>query len=677
MTPASASLDTAFAHARRLLVNHPRLAADQAREILKAVPNHPRAVLLLGMAERATGNLAAAIELLSSLTHAEPQSAAAHYELGVALEIADQSDAAFESLSRAAELRSDMPEVWRAIGDHLLAKGDTDGADAAYANHLRASVKDPALMAAAAALVANDVPRSEHLLREHLKRAPTDVAAIRMLAEVAGRLGRYTDAEHLLERCLELAPSFRGARYNYAIVLHRQNKPGAALEQIERLSTEDSRDPGLKNLKAVVLARIGDYQESLELYAGLLAASRAQASIWMSYGHALASAGRERDSIDAYRKCIELSPRSGEAYWSLANLKTFRFSAQDLEAMRTQLERPDLAQEERYHFDFALGKALEDAGLYADSFAHYAHGNGLRRAELDYRAAETSGHVRRSKSLLTAAFFAARTDHGSPSTDPIFIVGLPRAGSTLVEQILASHSAVEGTMELPDIISIARRLGGKNRGDLSRYPEVLAELGAEDCRALGEEYLSRTRIQRKSGKAFFIDKMPNNFLHIGLIRLALPKAKIIDARRHPMACCFSGFKQHFARGQRYTYSLEEIGAYYRDYVDLMAHFDAALPGQIYRVFYETMVEDTEREIRSLLDYCGLPFETACLRFYENERAVRTASAQQVRKPIFRAALDQWRHFEPWLEPLRIALGSTLAEYPVEPRAYAAGQAPVR
>jgi tetratricopeptide (TPR) repeat protein len=412
-----------------------------------------------------------------------------------------------------------------------------------------------------------------------------------------------------------------------------------------------------------VLARIGDYRESLELYAGLLAAWPGQASIWMSYGHALASAGRERDSIDAYRKCIELSPRSGEAYWSLANLKTFRFSPQDIEAMRAQLERPDLAQDERYHFNFALGKAFEDAGNHADCFAHYAHGNRLRRAELDYRADETTGHVRRSKSLLTAAFFAARSDHGSPSPDPIFIVGLPRAGSTLIEQILSSHSAVEGTMELPDIISIARRLGGKHRGDLSRYPEIMAELDAQDCRALGEEYLTRTRIQRKTAKPLFIDKMPNNFLHIGLIHLALPKAKIIDARRHPMACCFSGFKQHFARGQRYTYSLEEIGAYYLDYVDLMAHFDAALPGKIHRVFYESLVEDTEREVRRLLDYCGLPFESACLKFYENDRAVRTASAQQVRKPIFREALDHWRHFEPWLAPLRNVLGRAVDEYP--------------
>jgi tetratricopeptide (TPR) repeat protein len=663
MTSPSGSLDAAFAHARRLLASQPRLAALQAREILKTVPDHPRALLLLGMAERATGNLAAAIEVLTSLTEAQPQSAAAHFELGIALQLAERADAAFESLSRAAELRPDMPEVWRAIGDHLTAGGDAAGADAAYAKHLRASVKDPHLMAAAAALIANDVPRAEHLLREHLQRAPTDVAAIRMLAEVAGRLGRYTDAEHLLERCLELAPGFRGARYNYAIVLHRQNKPGAALEQIERLSAEDSHDPGLKNLKAVVLARIGDYRESLELYAGLLAASPGQASIWMSYGHALASAGREADSIDAYRKCIELSPRSGEAWWSLANLKTFRFSAQDMEAMRAQLARPDLAQDERYHFEFALGKALEDARQFADSFAHYAQGNRLRRAELDYRAAETTGHVRRSKSLLTAAFFAAREDYGSPSPDVIFIVGLPRAGSTLIEQILASHPAVEGTMELPDIISIARRLGGNQRGDLSRYPEVLAELGAEDCRALGEEYLARTRIQRKTAKPLFIDKMPNNFLHIGLIRLALPAAKIIDARRHPMACCFSGFKQHFARGQRYTYSLEEIGAYYRDYVDLMAHFDAALPGKIHRVLYETLVEDTEREVRRLLNYCGLPFEPACLRFYENDRAVRTASAQQVRKPIFREGLDQWRHFEPWLEPLRAALGGAVDEYP--------------
>jgi tetratricopeptide (TPR) repeat protein len=387
----------------------------------------------------------------------------------------------------------------------------------------------------------------------------------------------------------------------------------------------------------------------------------------MSYGHALKTKGREADSIAAYEKSIELLPSLGEAYWSLANLKTVRFTAAQIESMRRQLARTDLADEDRFHLHFALGKALEDTGAYETSFGHYAEGNRIRRAGIRYSADDITAQTQRSKSLLTADFFARRRDYGHPSTAPIFVVGLPRAGSTLIEQILSSHSQVEGTMELPDIPALARSLTRAARQEGSaRYPEPLASLDAQQCRSLGEQYLAGTSIQRKSAAPFFIDKLPNNFLHIGLIQLALPHAKIIDARRHPLGCCFSGFKQHFARGQNFTYGLEDIGRYYHDYVEVMSHFDKALPGRIHRVFYEAMIEDTEAEVRRLLDYCGLPFEAGCLRFYENERAVRTASSQQVRQPIFRAGLEQWRHYEPWLQPLKTALGPVLDAYPGVP-----------
>jgi len=314
-----------------------------------------------------------------------------------------------------------------------------------------------------------------------------------------------------------------------------------------------------------------------------------------------------------------------------------------------------------------MGKALEDNREYADSFAHYALGNQLRRGQMNYQPDEMSAHVARIKSLFDAQFFADRKEYGATAPDPIFIVGLPRAGSTLLEQILSSHSQVEGTMELPDIAGMARALFDKGKeSQASGYSAVLATLDPDQCRELGERYLSQTRIQRKTPAPFFIDKMPNNFAHIDLIQLALPRAKIIDARRHPLGCCFSGFKQHFARGQGFTYSLEDIGRYYRDYVELMAYFDQVLPGRIHRVSYETMIADTEGEVRRLLDYCGLPFEDGCLRFYENERDVRTASSQQVRKPIFRDAVDHWRHFEPWLDPLKKSLGTVLDTYPGSP-----------
>jgi len=630
------TLEIALAHTRRLLDHDPSAAVEQAREILKVVPRQPLAQLLLGMAYSANR----------------------------------QGDEAIAALRRAVELQADLPDAWRTLADHLTAAGDATGADHAYAQHIRFSTRDPRLLQAGAALADNRIAMAEALLREHLKQHPTDVAAIRMFAEVAARLGRYADAEVLLQRCLDLAPGFFGARHNYAYVLQRQNKLEKSLEQIERLLATDPRNPGFRNLHAAVLGRAGDYERALNIYADVVKEYPSNAKVWMSYGHALKTAGRQGECVATYRRAIELSPRLGEAYWSLANLKTFRFSDADVAAIQEQLRRDDLGEEDRFHFHFSLGKAFEDARDYAKSFEHYDHGNRLRREMVQYEADETSQHLHRSKQLLTPEFFAAREGLGSPAPDPIFIVGLPRAGSTLLEQILSSHPLVEGTMELPDIIDMVRSLGGgRARGEASRYPEVLAELSADRLRELGDQYIANTRIQRKTDAPFFIDKMPNNFAHIGLIRMILPGAKIIDARRHPLGCCFSGFKQHFARGQHFTYGLDDIGRYYRDYVELMAHFDAVLPGRVHRVIYEAMVDDTENEVRRLLDYCGLPFDERCLRFYENERAVRTASSEQVRRPIYRDGVDHWQHYESWLEPLKRALGPVLDSYPAIPERF--------
>ncbi len=530
-------------------------------------------------------------------------------------------------------------------------------------------MRNPLLIEAASALCDNRLAVAERLLRDFLKAHPTDVAAIRMLAETGTRLGRYEDAEALLQRCLNLSPAFTAARHNYAVVLYRQNRPAEALAQIALLLDQDPCNPGYRNLRAAALGQIGEYAGAIEGYAEVLKDHPGQPKAWMSYGHALKTVGRRDESIAAYRRSIALAPGHGEAWWSLANLKTFRFTSEDMAAMREQLNRGDLGEEDRFHLHFALAKALEDSDLHAESFEHYRQGNTLRRAGLDYDAEETSRNMQRSRTLFTVDFFGARAGSGSPAPDPIFIVGLPRAGSTLIEQILASHSLVEGTMELPDITSIARRLGGRRRkGEDSVYPGVLADLNAEDLRALGEEYLQRTRVQRKLGRPFFIDKMPNNFAHAGLIHLILPNARIIDARRHPLGCCLSGYKQHFARGQGFTYDLTDLGRYYADYVALMAHFDAVLPGRVHRVIYERMVEEPEAEVRRLLDYCGLDFEAQCLRFYENDRAVRTASSEQVRQPIFADAVDHWRQYEPWLDPLKAALGPVLEAYPAAPGA---------
>jgi tetratricopeptide (TPR) repeat protein len=661
------TLDVALNHATRLLGTQPELAAEQATEILNVVPGHPHARLLLGVARRLLGDLSGALDILESLACEQTRSAASQIEYGVTLGQLDRLPEAIAALRRGVQLAPDRPDAWRQLADHLDAMGQGQDADQARARFLKAANRDPRLMAAANALVANELPTAESLLRDHLSELPTDVAGLRMLAEVGARLRRYADAQTLLERCLELSPSFHAARHNYAMVLYRQAKSELALAEVNRLLEVEPRNPSYRNLKAAVLANLGDYTQSLESYESVLQEYPDQPKIWMSYGHALKTDRRQTEAISAYRRAIELKADMGEAYWSLANLKTFRFSDDDVAAMHAGLLREPLEDDDRLHFEYALGKAYEDAADYAVSFQHYARGAEIRRRMVAYDADETSAHLDRVRTVFTKELLTRRRGVGCAAPDPIFVVGLPRAGSTLIEQILSSHSLVEGTMELPDITSMARELTGRpGRGDGPLYPACLESMTDEELSDLGQRYLSQTRIQRRTAAPFFIDKMPNNFLHIGLIHLILPNAKIVDARRHPLGCCFSAFKQHFARGQNFSYSLDDVGRYYHDYVALLAHFDTALPGRVHRVFYEQMIDDTEGEVRRLLDYCGLPFEEGCLRFYENERAVRTASSEQVRQPIYRDGVDHYRHYEPWLGPLRAALGPVLDAYPSVP-----------
>jgi tetratricopeptide (TPR) repeat protein len=632
-TEQKGTLAAALKQTARLLAVSPAKAEEQAREILKVVPNQADALLLLAQARN------------------------------------EQCDAAeaLATLKRAAKFHSNHTQVWRALGDQYTLAGDTTAADDAYARHIRASVNDPRLIEAASALCDNDLAKAERILRPFLHDHPTDVAAIRMLAETGARLGHYDQAETLLARCIELAPGFDAARFNYATILHRQYKAVEALAQTEDLLKRDPKNAGYRNLEAAILARLGETDRAIASYEKVLKSHPQQPKGWMSYGHTLKTAGRQNEAIAAYRKSIAQLPGLGEAYWSLANLKTFRFTPDDIAVMRAQLARTDIDDEDRYHLEFALAKALEDAGEYGASFAQYEKGNALRSKKLNYNADELSQTVARMKALFTPEFLRARTGKGSDARDPIFVVGLPRSGSTLIEQILASHSQVEGTMELPDIMAIARKLGGrKKKNEESLYPESLVPLTGAELKSLGAEYLSGTRIQRKTNRPFFVDKMPNNFIHTGLIHLILPNARIIDARRHPMACCFSNFKQHFARGQAFTYSLTDIGRYYADYVEIMSHFDRVLPGRVHRVVYEEMVADPDMEVRRLLAYCGLPFEPGCLRFYENDRVVRTASSEQVRMPIFTDAVEHWQNFEPWLSPLLDVLGPIVASYPQPP-----------
>lgn len=516
----------------------------------------------------------------------------------------------------------------------------------------------PRLVEAALALLDNRLSEAEPLLRAQLKADPFDVAAMRMLAELAGRIGRYKDAETLLRRALELSPGFAAARGNLAIVLYRLNRPAEAIAELDEVIDADPDNLGHANLKAAALGRIGGFEDAIALYEDVLKAAPHQPKVWMSYGHMLKTVGRQADGVAAYRRALAIAPTLGEAWWSLANLKTVRFDDADIAAMEAARASEGLADEDRFHLDFALGKAFEDRAEHEAAFLCYAQGNARRRTHLVYDANETEAFVDRTISLINNGFLADRAGLGCTAADPIFILGMPRAGSTLIEQILSSHPEVEGTSELPDIPAMVRREAD--------YPASLADIAPERWRALGEEYLERTRIQRRSERPRFIDKLPNNWAHIAFIHLALPHATIIDARRHPLGCCFSNFKQHFARGQAFSYALGDMGRYYRDYVRLMAHVDALLPGRVHRVHYEAMVDDTETQVRALLAACGLDFHPACLAFHETERAVRTASSEQVRQPIFRDGTHAWKPYEPWLDPLKAALGPVLDCYPAAP-----------
>ena len=529
------------------------------------------------------------------------------------------------------------------------------GGNEAFQQSIDPSAGNLELIRTADALLANDLGLAERLCRDFLKREPRNVAAIRLLAEVGVRLGRFDEAEDLLAYCLELAPDFHLARHSFANLLFRQLRYREALIEIERILGPEPNRPMHLLLKAAILAQIGESEAAIKIYDAVSNQYPGQARLHLNRGHALKTVGKQAEAVAAYRTAISMQPDLGEAYWSLSNLKTFEFDDADIVRMRAGLESSVAEQEDFVHLSFALGKALEDKGEFDESYRHYSKGNAARRRTVHWDADAHHADIERIAAFFGPEFLDSRRGAGNPSPAPIFIVGMPRAGSTLLEQILASHSEVEGTMELPDIMAIARQLSpARPRGSASGYPAALARLTRADLEAIGSRYLERTALIR-SGAPYFIDKMPNNFAHIGLIHLILPNAKVLDARRHPMACCFSVFKQLFAHGQTFSYSLEEIGRYYRDYVGLMSHWDSVLPGRVLRVDYEAVVEDTEEQVRRMLEYCGLEFERGCLEFYRTERTIRTASSEQVRQPIYRSAVDQWRFYEAHLGPLKESL----------------------
>jgi len=634
-------------------------AAETVRTLLRAAPKNTEALYLLAVCERYLRHPQEALETLVQLLDCNPTYARAYQEIGHNQRALDRPAEACKAYAQAVALNPGLVASWKQLVELHTALGDKEEAENAHNQLERLQSLPKELVSVSSMIHEGRLYRAERLCRSFLQANQHHVEAMRLLAELGKRLQVLDDAEFLLESCVEFEPDNLLARFDYANVLHRRQKYDRALEQATLLRESDPGRPAFEMLYANECLSVGRYDDALAVYDELIAARPNLAGTWLVRGHALKTVGRYEDALESYHGAVERRPEFGDAWWSMANLKTYRFTSEEVALMRECEISSSTPLTDRFHLCFALGKALEDGDGgepdYKASFWYYERGNALKKDETRYRPERIERDFRLQKEVCDAAFMAERTGQGCPDPDPIFIVGMPRAGSTLLEQILASHSQVDGTMELPNILALAHRLDGRRRaGDEPRYPAVLANLDPGRLRSLGKKYIEDTRFHR-AGAPYFIDKMPNNFRHIGLIHLILPNAKIIDARREPMACCFSNFKQLFAEGQEFTYGLDEVGRYYRAYVNLMEHWDGVMPGKVLRVQYEDVVDDLERQVHRILDHCGLPFEEACLNFHETRRAVRTPSSEQVRQPIYSDGLEQWRHFEPYLEPLATAL----------------------
>jgi tetratricopeptide (TPR) repeat protein len=645
----------------------PALAA--ALVLREEVPENRDVLYMIAVAQRYLERIPDALATLAELEKYHPDYPRTFQERGHCYVALRSPGPALEAFLRAVTLNPSLPASWRALQALYKMSGQTAYAEDAAAHLANLNALPPEIVTAFSMFADGEIEDAERVVRHYLLTHGNHVEGMRLLAQIGVRLDVLDDAELLLENLLVLAPEYHAARYEYAIVLLQRHKHRRAREEIDKLLKTDPYNRAYRTTQATISTGFGDYEMALPLYREIVTETPDDPELHLSIAHALKTIGRTPEAVKAYHSAIAVSPSFGEAYWSLANLKTYRFTDAEIDLMRSHESAPTILLKDRYHLCFALGKALEDRGEYAGSFTYYERGNALKKPEIHYRPEITDRNTRLQKTVCTPEFFNERRGFGLPRRRgapvpgahgrpgyPLFIVGLPRSGSTLVEQILASHSQVEGTMELADIPRLVQELQGRESvTSAPRYPAVLNDLKAEDFERMGANYLSDTLIYRR-GKPLFIDKMPNNFRHIGLIHLMLPDAKIIDARREPVACCFSNFKQLFASGQQFTYGFGDIARYYKKYVELMAHWDEVLPGKVLRVQHEDVVDDLESNVRRILEFCELDFEPACVEFHKTKRTVHTASSEQVRRPINRAGLDQWRHFEPWLGPLKEALG---------------------
>ena len=620
------------------------------------VPENRDVLYLIAANQRYLGRCREALATLDALERLHPGFSRLFQERGHALRALGERQGAVAAYRRAVELNPSLPSSWRNLARLCAELGRQREAEHAAGVAANLERLPTAVVTANSMFAEGETMLAERTVREHLQRHPQDIEGMRLLGRIGLRMGVLDDAEFLLECVLELSPDYHAARFDYATALVERQKHAQALEQLKKLYEFNPRNAAFRTLEANALTGLGRHEEALRLFDELRAESPRDHTLLLAIAHARKTIGQQAEAIEFYHLSADARPGFGDAWWSLANLKTYRFTDAEIDTMRGYESAGATSAEDRAHLCFALGKALADRRDFAASFDYYDRGNAIKRARISHDATLLERKLQRQMQICTPDFFAARAGAGCPASDPIFIVGLPRAGSTLIEQILASHSAVEGTRELADIPRLVHQLNGRETDRVqARYPDILAELGVDAWRGLGEQYIADTRIYR-SGKPRFIDKMPNNFRHIALIHLILPNARIIDARRDPLDCCFSNFRQLFANGQEFTYSLEDIGRYYRIYVEIMRHWDKVLPGRVLRVQHEDLLDDLEGSVRRMLEYCELPFEPACLEFHRTERSVRTASSEQVRRPINRDGVGLWRDYEAHLEPLKAALG---------------------
>ncbi len=627
-----------------------------AREQAAADPADPEPLYLQAVAERYLGRNEEALATVARLKALAPRHARAHQEEGHLHKALGNLARAGAAYRRAVELNRALIASWRELAGIEARLGHREAQLVAQAEYRRLAELPPELLTVTSLIQEGKLYQAERLCRDFLKKRPHHVEAMRLLARLGLKLFIYDDAEFLLESCVEFEPNNWLARRDYVEVLHKRQKFEQALAQAEVLRKRFPGSAPFELAYANECVAVGKFQTALDIYDRVLAGNAKLVQARVAHGHVLKTIGRVDEAVESYRSAYRVCRDFGDAYWSLANLKTYRFTDDEIAAMQEHADNPATETADRFHLCFALGKALEDRGEFERSFARYEQGNRLRREGLRYDPDRAEAAMRAQAAVCTPELFERFAGAGAPHPDPIFIVGLPRSGSTLLEQILASHSQVDGTMELPNVLALAHRLNGRRMlADEARYPGVLAEMAPEQLRKFGDAYIEGTRYQR-AGAPRFIDKMPNNFLHVGLIHLMLPNAKIIDARRHPMACCFSNYKQLFADGQEFTYELSEIARYYRGYAALIEHWDRTLPGQVLRVHYEEIVTDLKGQVQRILDFLQLPFEAGCLEFHRLDRSVRTPSSEQVRRPIYREGLQQWRRYERWLDPLRDGLG---------------------